>query len=297
MYLDEQGAWEILEPMAIIARQGMSVVRRKRNQRPLHTIEYLPYFVFNQEHLWVVRTSDSTADQPIMEYLSSRDFAWQGFRPLFAAGIHSGIFDEALSGMSSWDLAAVKRASLAVDVNVLAYDPRDHFDFAYIDEGWARVKQRLATRDLDDFAYATHAVADFYAHSFYSDFASRTSAGNLVLYNPDAPNLARTPVYDFTPYLPLPGCSNQNSAAANWAGKLISGQWWRWYTTFPSDLKDRGDFPQHRCLPDHDQVAVDEATPKSSQRHYSSQEYPAQFRLRRQAAVDHIRKVYQDWKS
>ena len=59
-------------------------------------------------------------------------------------------------------LRAIKRASLIADVNVLAYDPRDHFDFAYIAEGWSRVQQRLATGNLPDFAYALHAVADFH---------------------------------------------------------------------------------------------------------------------------------------
>jgi hypothetical protein len=243
-----------------------------------------------------VRTSDLRANQPVTEYLTSRDFHWKGFKPLFAAGVHSGIYDDALSGMSQSDLTAVKRSSLAADVNVLAYDPRDHFDFAYIDESWTRVRQRLATRKLSDFAYAIHAVADFYAHTFYSDFAKRSSTGALVLYNADAPNFDRTPSYNFTPYLPLPGCANQSSAAANWAGKLISGQWWRWYTTFPSDLKNQSDFAQRRCLPDHDKVAVDDATPKSAQCHYTSQEYSTQFRLRRQAAVDHVKKIYADWK-
>jgi hypothetical protein len=200
--------------------------------------------------------------------------------------------------MAAADLKTVKRASLMADVDVLAYDPRDHFDFGYIDESWQRALGRLGSGSLHDFAYAVHAIGDFYAHSFYADFAQRDASGNLVPYNPANPNLTAPPSYDFSRYAPLPGCSaNPQQAAAEWGGRLISGQWWRWYTTFPDDLENSLDFSRHRCLPDHDQVAVDSATPKKEQLHYSGDEYRRQFKLRYGAAVAHIRQVYQDWKA
>ena len=50
-----------------------------------------------------------------------------------------------------------------MDVNVLGYDPRDHFDFAYVPEGWQRVQKRLASGSITDFSLAAHAIGDFYA--------------------------------------------------------------------------------------------------------------------------------------
>ena len=48
--------------------------------------------------------------------VSIRKF-WVGFKPLFAVKVHEGIYDEALQGMPSGDLRAIKRASLIADVN------------------------------------------------------------------------------------------------------------------------------------------------------------------------------------
>ncbi|MBZ5512717.1 MAG: hypothetical protein LAN70_16335 [Acidobacteriia bacterium] len=295
VYLNEAGAWEILEPLAISSkthRRG----RREKTKRELGAIEYTPYFVFNREHLWRVRGPHKHAGLELPQYLGTRRF-WKEFRPLFAAKVHEGIFDEALVGMSASDLRTVKRTSLMVDVNVLSYDPRDHFDFAYIKEGWDLVKSRLKTGELRDFALAAHSIGDFYAHSFYADFANTDAAGNLIPYDPDRPNLKASPEYDFSGYQGLPGCSEGAAeAAASWRGELISGQWWRWFTTLPDELQNSKDFAHHRCLPDHDEVAVDDVIPKSQQRHYQKgSEYTTQFRQRRKAAIDHIRQVYQKW--
>ena len=172
VYLNESGAWEILEPLAATGKKHKKQKAEPSQPLPhlLDEIEYTPYFVFNRAHLWCVRSSENAAKLPLADYLGSRKF-WTGFKPLFAVRVHEGIYDEALPGMAPGDLRAIKRASLMADVNVLAYDPRDHFDFAYIAEGWDRVQQRLATGDLRDFAYALHAVVDFYAHTVYADLA------------------------------------------------------------------------------------------------------------------------------
>ena len=298
VYLNESGTWEILEPLAIAGKKH----KRQRAEpsqplpHPLDEIEYTPYFVFNRTHLWRVRGSDNIAKLSLPDYLGSRKF-WVGFKPLFAVKVHEGIYDEALQGMPPGDLRAIKRASLIADVNVLAYDPRDHFDFAYIAEGWSRVQQRIATGDLQDFAYAMHAVADFYAHSVYADLGKKDAARNLVPYDPASPDLVPSPTYDFSPYQPLPGCAESIAqAAADWNGKLISGQWWRWYSTFPDELKNGPGFAHRRCLPDHDAMAVDSPTPGSAQRRYAGAEYTRQFQLRRTAAVQHIRQIYQTWR-
>lgn len=297
VYLNESGAWEILEPLAVIGKRHKG--RKGKPSQPfphvLDEIEYTPYFVFNRHHLWRIRSSASAANLPLSDYLDNRKF-WVSFKPLFAVRVHEGIYDEALQGIDPVDLRAIKRTSLMVDVNVLAYDPRDHFDFAYIPDGWACVQQRLATGRLRDFAYAIHAVADFYAHTVYADFGPKDAAGNLVPYDPASPAPTR-PTYDFSPYQPLPGCSETLAqAAADWEGKLISGQWWRWYSTFPDKLKDSPGFAHRRCLPDHDTMAVDSPMPHAQQRRYSRAEYTHQFQLRRAAAVGHIRQIYQSWR-
>jgi hypothetical protein len=210
--------------------------------------------------------------------------------------VHNSIFDDALVGMSDDDLATVKDKSLIIDANTLVYDPRDHFDFGYIDEGWSRVLARFRTGKLDDFAYAVHSVGDFYAHSTYGDFGRRAGpAARLVAYNTGSPKLRANPTYDFAPYAPLPGTSATPEAAADlWSGKLISGQWWRWYTTYPRELKP--ELAEHRMLPDHDAIAVDGPDRGDAHKHYDEAEYALQFADRRAAAVSHIKAFYDAWK-
>ena len=302
VYQNEGGAWQIVEPVTLV-REGLNsnriaMKRRSRLLKKYPDIEYLPHFVFNRKHLWRVHTNETPAALSFEEYISKRKDQkfWQSFKPSFAAQVHWSIFDDALDGMSSDDLATVKWVSLWVDTNVLHYDPRDHFDFAYIDEAWDLVNHRLSTGHLQDFALATHAIGDFYAHSFYPDFGPKREDGSLLPFNPAQPPSMDQVAYDFSSYAPLPGCqSNPSQAASYWKGRNISGQWWRWYTTFPGDLKNAPDFFRRRCLPDHDVVAVDGPNPTSEQRHYTRQEYPAQFKLRRNAAVEHISNVYADW--
>lgn len=299
VYQNEDGGWEILEPLALVAPKTRRAAARRPAGRAsderLRTVEYAPHFVFNSDHLWRVRGPEASANRPFADYLGDRAF-WRGFHPTFAAGVHNTIYDEALQGMAPADLARVKRASFWVDVNVLAYDPRDHFDFAYLTESWQRVKARLATGNLKDFGLATHTIADFYAHTLYGEFGPQPD-GTLALYDPDAPVLAEEPVYDFSG-CPLPGCGlGAQAAADHWRSQLISGQWWRWYTTFPDDLENTADFKQYRrCLPDHDFLAVDSANYKSPHR-YGAAEYQRQFPMRQAAAVAHIRATYGAWQA
>lgn len=298
VYLNEGGAWEILEPLVHVraprGKQEKKTASKAKLERRT-VVEYVPHFVFNQEHLWRVRSADDQATLRFDRYLADREF-WAAFDPTFATSVHNGIYDDALKGMSAGDLSIVKRVSLVTDANVLGYDPRDHFDFAYIDEGWQRVQSRLATRDLADFARAAHAIADFYAHSTYYDFgARRGNAQTLVPYDPNHPNLSSEPSYDFERYAPLPGATlNPAEAAAKWNGKLISGQWWRWFTTYPSSLRPA--LPLRRCLPDHDAIAVDSADRPAYQRRYDEAEYQFAFADRRQAAVEHIRAAFAAWR-
>jgi hypothetical protein len=233
----------------------------------------------------------------LADYLIDRRF-FSEFDPTFAAGVHDSIFKNALSGISSSDLATVERASLIVDANTLAYDPRDHFDFAYIKEGWSRASTRLRTGRLWDFALAAHAIGDFYAHSTYADFAQRRPGSDAIVpYNPQTKHLAKKPQYDFSRYTPIPGSKKSAEDAAKlWQGKLISGQWWRWYTTYPDDIQGAQELALRRTLPDHDTIAVDDAVRKDSHRRYDEAEFQYQFADRRAAAVEHLRAVWLRWK-
>ncbi len=292
VYLNERGAWEILEPAARPRRsRAKKGARRSAPVAPRLDVEYVPHFVFNQQHLWRVRSNERRADRPLTDYMDDRRF-WKGFDPSFATDIHESVFDAALVGMSDADLDVVKHESLALDIDVLDYDPRDHFDFAYVDEGWKRVRDRVKSRSLVEFARAVHSVGDFYAHSYYAHFVQPVG-GRLPPYDVANPPAAALLHYDFDNLGPLPGTNRTTQeAAALWQGKLVSGQWWRWFTTYPSDLKDPAELALHRCLPDHDLVAVDSATRKPTHKLYDEMEYQWQFALRRQAAVDHIRQLF-----
>jgi hypothetical protein len=299
---NESGAWEIVEPVACIRQSRILRPPKTSQQRSLLSqhpdVEYIPHFVFNKDHLWRVNTPDGMAASSFSDYVTNRKDAeyWQKYKPSFAAKVHSSIFDDALKGMPEEDLDAVKRASLRVDVNVLRYDPRDHFDFAYIAEAWERVNQRLSTGKLDDFALAVHAIGDFYAHSFYAAFAPARSDGSIEPFDPAHPLPAEKLIYNLHPYAPLPGCeSSPEQAADHWKGELISGQWWRWYSTFPDDLQNSPGFSWRRCLPDHDRVAVDGPNERPDQGNYQGKEYCRQFNIRRQASVEHIQNTYSSW--
>ncbi len=311
VYQCEDGGWEILEP-ASLNRSGRAA-RQARHQklargpvkgkpRPKtparRDIEYMPHFVFNRDHLWRIRSSERRAAMDFTDYLGFRvDRFWKKFDPSFAVKAHEHIFDHALAGvLSTEEIGRVKHQSFIVDVNVLGYDPRDHFDFAYIHEGWARVRERLDAGAITEFGLAAHAIGDFYAHSLYAHCVPPGADGLLPLYNPASPPDPACFVYDFS-NLPIPGCT-ESVAAANdlWQGRLISGQWWRWYTSYPDELETEAQLAPRRCLPDHDAVAVDAGTCPEAHRLYPRvQHYKRQYRLRLEAATRHVRQEALAW--
>jgi len=292
VYFNEQGAWQVLEPLRV-ARRGV----RRPAKGTTTEIEYVPHFVFNRDHLWRVRSRDAEAARPLRRYLRDREF-WRGFDPSFALGVHEEIFDSLRDeGITDHELRAIKSASFRVDVNVLGYDPRDHFDFAYVERGWRRVQERLTTGRLVDLGLALHAIGDFYAHTTYADFAIRD--GNaLRLYDPAAPSFAVEPSYDFAPYAHLPGCGGSlEGVAARWKGAVISGQWWRWFTSYPDDLQSKAELALRRCLPDHDQIAVDGGERAAEHLRYSPPQYRLQYELRRGAAIAHVKHAWRAWRA
>lgn len=335
MYQNEGGAWEILEPLRITARP--STASKAVAQAALSpSTTYVPHYVFNTDHLWLIRSPALNTQCSVGEYCKTRTF-WKRFDPAFAASVHSTIFDRALSDLiDTTALSRIKRKSLWLDANILAYDPRDHFDNAFIAEGWDRVNQRLAVfsadgTDWESFGAAAHAIGDFYAHSSYLHFAALQNPGSprgsASPYEPGVP-MAATPRYTSQaadPALaPFDITSDrfsvnrelwkgaQWSAAASWAGKIISGRYaqkhdpratfWEGFTSIPLALANAPTFPLRGSVPHHDEIAVDDQSPGRRHKLYSStsssptdrQGFANQFRWRVNTAVAHIRQAFLD---
>jgi hypothetical protein len=303
MYQNESAVWEILEPMTAVgsrsAKPGIKAV-----QSQVRSLEYVPHYVFNADHLWRVHSRDFDRDVDFPDYCQDREF-WGKFDPSFAAGVHNTIYDQALgSQIPAAALSAIKRKSLWLDVNILTYDPRDHFDNGYIPEGWDRVNARLAAfrqdnTDWGSFGAAVHAIGDFYAHSSYVHFAQlqnvAPNSGQAVIYTPGVP-LVASPQYTAMPADPsLPPfdltsdafsmnnalwTGTKQQAAQQWAGKLISGRYaqkydpvatfWEGFTGIPAALAQAPDFKTRGALPHHNEIAVDDSTMGSRHKLYST---------------------------
>jgi hypothetical protein len=265
------------------------------------TYEYRPVFVFNRDHLWRVRgPKRDQASYDLDTYLGRRTF-WKNYDPAFAMGVHNDIFDNQMKELSWLERFTVKSASLALDANVLSYDPRDHCDFAYIDESWRRIQDRLNSGDVSDLGCACHTVADFYAHTLYAQVVPAAS-GVLPLYDPThpvGPGTTQDAVFDRTRF----DINNKKPALMEaqtrvcWQGKLISGQRWSWYTTYPDDIQAKAELASRRCLPDHDLLAVDAKSTKDNPKHLypTKTVYNQQFDLRKSAAERHVRALFLDW--
>ena len=334
MYQNERGAWEILEPMAAIATPSRKPKAAITAAAP--ATEYVPQYVFNADHLWLIDSRDAEPQRVFEDFCGRRSF-WSKFDPKFAASVHDTIFDVALKGLvPASALATMKRTSLWLDANIFAYDPRDHFDNGYVDEGWDRVNFSLQcfAKDNTDWSRlgaAGHTIADFYAHSSYAHFAElqepAADAGQAVIYRPGE-GLVAVPSYTATPADPsLPPCDltsgnfsintslwqgTPEQAAAQWAGKLISGRYaqlhdpkarlFDGFTSLPTALVKAPGFKVRGSLPHHDEIAVDGASMGSRHRLYRKtaedredrQAYENQFRWRKNAAIAHVRKAFQD---
>ncbi len=298
MYQNEGAVWEIFEPMTKVrGRPGKARVGTAR--RLAQHLEYVPHYVFNVDHLWQIHSPYFNRAERFDDYCHERQF-WRKFDPSFAAGVHNTIYDEALDGrIPASALNAIKRKSLWLDANILAYDPRDHFDNGYIPESWDRVNTRLAAfqadnTDWDTFGAAVHAIGDFYAHSCYVHFAVLqnlgSSTGQAAVYAPGG-SLVAPPQYTAVPADPsLPPfdfasgefsmntelwTETEAAAAEQWAGQLISGRYaqkydpkatfWEGFTSIPTALAQAPGFATRGGLPHHDEIAVD--APQIGPRH------------------------------
>jgi hypothetical protein len=227
----------------------------------------------------------------------------------FAAPVHSDIYDAAIKDLvDASALAVIKHRSLMQDANIFAYDPQDHCDDGYIEQGWSLAQSRLAAFALDNtdwssFGAATHAIADFYAHSSYAHFAPVTD-DYISLYVPGVVAFL-APDYTTAQWTALSvNPELWNVGSSPWAGYLISGRYaqkfdphatfWEGFTDIPKVLTDAPDFFRRGALPHHDEIAVDSATPDPLHKLYNASDYVIQFRWRFNAAVRHVRKALVD---
>ncbi len=329
MYQNESSVWEIIEPLTAVKKPRHGKSGGKVIPGPIHSVEYVPHYVFNNDHLWKIHSPYLDGAINFPKYCAARKF-WANFDPGFALGVHNTIYDTALKGkIPATALSAIKRKSLWLDANILTYDPRDHFDNGYVPDGWARVNARLAAfrkdnTDWASFGAAAHAIGDFYAHTPYVHFAQLQDAasplGQAVIYDPNGPLAApaqyTTAPLDFTsttfslnPEL-WPGTRPQ--AAQQWSGQLISGRYaqkhdpaatfWEGFTGIPAALVQAADFKTRGALPHHNEIAVDSATLDSKHVLYTATSagptdrnaYANQFRWRINAAIQHIQQALQD---
>ena len=327
MYKNESGHWLILDPLIytqdvkgftgnglakVAARADGGQAPGGANAKDPH--EYIPHFVFNDSHLWAVRDRGQSGSLEV--YIDQRKF-WQEFDPSFAASVHSGILDRALSGMSWANLQYVKAVSLAVDANIATYDPRDHFDNGYISDAWEGVDRRLLSGNLDDFGLACHAIGDFYAHSSWGVFGQRTAGVLEPLLDHSHPVFDAQPDYGAGGHFPLPDESrftindsvwtqSRAAAATHWGGQIISGRYAQngdphqgaaeRLTYIPKALRERPDYPPRAGLPHHNEIAVDDDTRDSAHRLYmDDSSYLKAFHERVEAAIAHIKYVYTSW--
>lgn len=328
MYKNEEGRWIILEPLHL-HREAKGSFKPETPSGLTHA-EYIPYFVFNDIHLWEIIGPDP---RPSFQEVALR-VRWSGIQPKFAGEVHYDLLAKALQGYApDWYVRTLQSRFTKIrfvgvldniDMALCDYDPRDHFDNGYIDDGWEIASGRLDTfrskpltdsKAIDAFARAAHAIADFYAHSSYMHFA-----GSVIGPKPyDPGNFPVTPAYgagstfDFTS-----GKFSMNShtyghtpadAAEYWNAQLISGRYAQphdtqpgWanavtegFTFIPKDLLMAADFKYRGGLPHHNEIAVDEEYSKRNKSHklYSdSGTYNQQFVWRKQAATEHIRAAY-----
>ncbi len=322
MYQNEGGAWEILEPLRLTAA-GVARASKAKTLRPGPLTEYIPHYVFNSDHLWRVNSRHCRPQVGLKDYVMGRSF-WSKFDPSFAASVHNTIFDKALSDLvPAAALSRIKRKSLWLDVNIVTYDPRDHFDNGYIPEGWQQVQARLAQFQNDptnweSFGAAAHSIGDFYAHSSYLHFAPVGPDAAAAPYEPGM-DLEPPPAYVDPPLSLVSGKfsintelwdGSQDEAAQHWAGEPISGRYaqkydpsatfWEGFTSIPLSLATAPDFKFRGSLPHHNEIAVDQEAMPSRHKLYSNSSsgpgdrlaYANQFRWRVNTAIQHIRHAY-----
>lgn len=323
MYRNEDGKWMCLEPL-LFTQEAKKISRKlsiRKTIRPQVPYEYVPYFVFNDSHLWEMKNNTDTPT--LSDYLRGRNF-WTHFDPEFAAGVHNDIFDLTLGDMDEADRLYIKACSLALDT-VSSYDPREHFDNGYIEEGWSLQREYIRQKSLNKLTYALHAVADFYAHTSYAQFAPREPDGRTIaLYSDAAPpqldaeygtepfNLNDSSRFTVNPHYykdkdrtkAVAYCDKQQIISGRFAQPRDPSQTFleKNFVYIPYNMRHAKDFPDRGSLPHHNEIAVDAPLGKDSKLpdahklYQTAKAYQEQFNLRFDAAKRHVTQEYENWK-
>jgi hypothetical protein len=314
MYKNEAGRWRVIEPL-LLKKKGRTPRRTERDRFTPSAAEYIPYFLFNDSHLWQVYHADNA--EPVHRFELKR--SWSELHPRFAGIVHKNIISEALdipecpANVRDRLLSYFSFGYLGIPVvdnydrDFSDYDPADHFDNGQIRAGWKKVAQRLTAfkqdeSDLEAFGAAAHGIADFYAHTSFIHFAH----GPLVC-DPAAEHygLVTRPTYgsDSTFNLARPDLSinarlwkgTREEGAKAWDGDIISGRYAQAQDsrTFLESINRTVTGLASRCgaLPHHAEMAVDGGDDKQNVL-YDADQYDQQLGWRRQAAVLHIRQAF-----
>jgi len=324
MYKSEAGRWQVLEPMvggSRRARRG-GAARLSGLPRKVERAEYVPHHLFNDAHVWEVAHPSPV---PPLGALARARGGPHRLEPEFAGEVHRSILTLALGipQCPPWFLASASSHFGTIFGQVVdeqdnfvthGYDCRDHFDDAFIDESWALVSERLSRFRSDNegnveaFCGAAHAIADFYAHSSYPHFAD-DRGGAIPVARPDEPlcGLGVTPGYaggsfDLSGdrFTTAPSFTAGHPAAASaWEGRIVSGRYAQHgdsqslveaLTPTPGYLDLPGD---RAAVPHHNEIAVDGDRP-TNRLYAGAAEYGRQLAMRRDAAVEHVRKAFLD---
>jgi len=342
MYKAESGHWLLLEPLNVRLKGKKGETPGTTKSTPSKKAEYIPYFLFNNSHLWGVHHLN---DRLTFSDSVSRRKQWTKFNPKFAGDVHQTILNAALNGAEKRIIDDLnRRFSRAVlglvgpmvdeiDRDISHYSPIHHFDNCFIKEGWDFVEDQLSSfkldnNDLDSFARAAHAIADFYAHSSYVHFAAIRQCANTkddyaMLYdatqNPGAD-------YSFQSQFDLESGKFSvnkkywkqpiNQIPALWKNKIISGRYAQrednhgedvfdviieGKTYIPEELEEREDFCKRGSVPHHNEIAVDSEKigsnklySKSTTDRMDPKSYSNQFKWRKNSAIRHIRQAFSD---
>lgn len=309
MYKRESGKWMVLEPLDLVThRKPPKSMLIQVFEQPRCRYHYMPNFLCNTEHLWVVDNNDH---QPLKDMVNK---VWQRMDPRFAGFVHYNIIHAALSDAPAWLVNELDRRFTHIvpfiDSTIVdqpdwpsGHHPYDHFDSGFIQQAWDRVGDRLSNfkanhHAIGNFAWAAHGIADFYAHSSYVHFAKlinpASDGGYATLYDPANPTVGfeTTPQYtkglfDFnrfsinTKLYPY----NHTHAAKDWEGQIISGRYglqpdsrpkdvFEKLIRLPTDITSQPDFSKRSGLPHHNEIAVDQPKPSAQHRLYQTQPAP-----------------------
>lgn len=226
MYKNEHGAWQIIEPNDYTKKNGTATLESTSDKY------YVPYFVFNTDHLWGIFNNEQSHDElknaDCFQRYITEEFM-RSFNPRFASKVHTEIvmkalegiesdFYEALSDQMKADLVTFpflnnqpkhyvsRLADKVVNVDfTLNYDALAHFDNSQINGSLQRLLVNINDGTIIGLAKALHAIQDFYSHTSFAHFAkplpaqpSKIQLANITMTHFDLTDSTRMdlPHYD-----------------------------------------------------------------------------------------------------